>query len=562
VPSPDVSPYVDLTLFDVSSQQVYLDALRYARIALPEWEPVEGSIENVLLQAMALEVQNLVTSINRLPGGVVQALLGILGIPRVDGDASTGTVKITSSVNRTVELGSGLRFYYSGGTDPLIVATTDSVTLTRTRQLSSLSRSAGGIITATTSTYHGLTASNVGENVTIATSVAAASAMNGTWPIASVTDGGTTLTLTASGSTINAVSLTGTESSLEAPSSLDPYGFVEVSTVLPGYYYIEAGTTLSLLSSVRDIATVSLFTDLDGGRPQETDSEYFQRASAALSRMTSALVTAEQMAQYVASEYTNVYRVKAIDTCTLARVENTPGDVLIVGARIGATPSNQIGSTVLSDIATDVAERSHASLTIATDNALLGEISVTATIHVPPGLTSSTAELACITALDNYLNPDSWDWSDVVRVHEVLYAIRGAVTPDGVPAVGYVTNVSIAITDINANSLSATGGSGGLYGETTFSGGSITSNVLTIPAVDAPVGVDDYIVYKLSTDTTYRLAPVQSTGANTLLVPLTASNGSGLTGQWAPIALRDGDDLAFFDPAPLMLSGAHTINTV
>jgi hypothetical protein len=551
-----------LTLFDVSSQQVYLDALRYARIVLPEWEPVEGSIETVLLQAMALEVQNLVTSINRLPGGVVQALLGILGVPRVDGDASTGTVKITGSVNRTIDLASGLRFYYSGGTDPLIVATTDSVTLTRTRQLASLSRSSGGVITVTTDTYHGLTASNIGENVTITTSIAAATGMNGTWPIASVTEGGTTLTLTGTGSTINTVSLTGTESSLEAPSSLDPYGFVEVSTVLPGYYFVDSGTSLNLLSSVSEIATVTLVTDLDGGRPQETDSEYFQRASAALSRMTSALVTAEQMAQYVASEYTNVYRVKAIDTCTLARVENTPGDVLIVGARIGATTSNQIGATVLSDIETDVADRSHASLTIAADNAFLGEISVTATIHVPTGITSSTAELACQTALDAYLNPDSWDWSNVVRVHEVLYAIRGAVTTDGTSAVGYVTNVSIALTATNADSLASNGGSGGLYGEKSFSSGSISTNVLTIPATGAPVGAGDYIAYKLSTDTSYRIGAIQSTGSNTLLVPLTASNGSGLSGHWAPIATRDGDDLTFFDPAPLMLSGTHTINTV
>lgn len=559
MPSPDVSPYVDLTLFDLSSQQVYLDALRYARIVLPEWEPVEGSIETVLMQAMALEVQNLVTSINRLPGGVVQALLGILGVPRVDGEPSLGTIKITAAKNEQVSLNAGIKFFYNGFTEPLVVASTESVTLTRVRPLASLSRSAGGVITATTRTFHGLTQSNIGENVTISTEIGAASAMIGTWPIASVTDGGTTFTVTASGGSISSVDLTGTDSSFQAPSSLDPYGFVEVSTVLPGYYFVESGTSLELLSSLRQVASAVLVTNLDGGRPQETDNEYFQRASAALGRMTSALVTADQLAQYVASEYSTIYRVKAIDTCTLDRVQNTPGEVLVVGARIGATTTNQITSTVLTDIETDIANRTHASLTVAADNALLGEISVDATIHVASGITSSTAELACVSALDAYLNPDSWDWSNVVRVHEVLYALRGATTADGSPAVGYVDSVTITLTDSNADSLSD---SGGLYGETAFSSGSITTNVLTIPATGAPVGTGDYIAYKLSTDSAYIVAEIQSTGTNTLLVNRTASNGSGLSGDWAPLATRDGEDLTFFDPAPLMLSGTHNINTV
>ena len=559
MPSPDVSPYVDLTLFDVSSQQIYLDALRYARIVLPEYEPVEGSIETVMLQAMALEVQNLVTSINRLPSGVVQALLGILGIPRVDGDASTAVAKITAATNQSVFLNAGIKFFYNGFTEPLVLASTESVTLSRYRQLSSLSRSSGGIITATTSTYHGFTASNIGESVTISTQVGSASAMNGTFVIASVTENGTTLTLTASGGAIGAINLTGTDSTLEIPASMDPYGFVEVSTVLPGYYFVESGTSLELLSSVRQVASVSLFTDLDGGRAPESDTDYFQRASAALGRMTSALVTADQIAQYVAAEFPTVYRVKAIDTCSAARVQNTPGEVLVVGGRVGATASNQITSGVLTDIETDIANRTHASLSVSVDNAFLAEIAVTATIHVATGLTSSTAELACANALDEYLNPDSWDWSNVVRVHEVLYALRRAVTADGAPAVGYVDTVTVSITDSNADSLDS---SGGLYGKTAFSSGSISSNVLTIPATGAPVAAGDYIAYKVSTDSGYIIAEVQSTGTNTLLVARTQANGSGLSGHWAPVATRDGDDLTFFDPAPLIVSGAHTINTV
>jgi hypothetical protein len=52
--SPDVTPYVDLTIFDASSQQIFLDAIDYAKVALPEYAPQEGSIETVLLQALSL----------------------------------------------------------------------------------------------------------------------------------------------------------------------------------------------------------------------------------------------------------------------------------------------------------------------------------------------------------------------------------------------------------------------------------------------------------------------------------------------------------------------------
>jgi hypothetical protein len=43
--SPDVSPYVDLTLFDSSSQAIFEKALDYALVALPELQPREGSTE-------------------------------------------------------------------------------------------------------------------------------------------------------------------------------------------------------------------------------------------------------------------------------------------------------------------------------------------------------------------------------------------------------------------------------------------------------------------------------------------------------------------------------------
>ena len=91
--SPDVSPYVDLTLFDSSSQAIFEKALDYALVALPELQPREGSIETILLQAVSLEVQYAIYAINRLPGAVVEVLLRLLDIERNTGARATAVAK-------------------------------------------------------------------------------------------------------------------------------------------------------------------------------------------------------------------------------------------------------------------------------------------------------------------------------------------------------------------------------------------------------------------------------------------------------------------------------------
>lgn len=122
MPSPDFRPYVDLTLYDLDPQALYLDALERVRQTLPEWEPREGQIELVLLQALAFEVAETVGSINRLPNSMIEGLLRLFGIERQSGSYPTATVLITAidgDITRTVPFGT--RMFYSADSTSLLV---------------------------------------------------------------------------------------------------------------------------------------------------------------------------------------------------------------------------------------------------------------------------------------------------------------------------------------------------------------------------------------------------------------------------------------------------------
>lgn len=119
MPSPDFSKYVDLTIYDAQPVDIYDDAVEYARIALPEWTPVTGSVEDAILQAGAQMTGELVGAINRLPDGVVEALLQLFGITRDTGVApsATATIHVINAGGYTVP--AGTRFGYLDSSDPL-----------------------------------------------------------------------------------------------------------------------------------------------------------------------------------------------------------------------------------------------------------------------------------------------------------------------------------------------------------------------------------------------------------------------------------------------------------
>lgn len=97
MPSPDVKPYVDLTLYDSDVQDIFEAALANLQAYLPDWEPREGHTEVMLLETLALQVAESVFAINRVPGAVVEVLLRLYGIERDPGSPPVASLTFTVS---------------------------------------------------------------------------------------------------------------------------------------------------------------------------------------------------------------------------------------------------------------------------------------------------------------------------------------------------------------------------------------------------------------------------------------------------------------------------------
>lgn len=130
--SPDLTPYVDLRPFDRDVQDVYETAVQNLKTRIPEWNSTrEDSIENMLLEAMALEVAESIMAINRLPGAIVVALMKMYGVERSEGNAAKTSVKFRAvdSFGYTVPGGTRFAVDVEDEDDPLIFVTDNPVVI-------------------------------------------------------------------------------------------------------------------------------------------------------------------------------------------------------------------------------------------------------------------------------------------------------------------------------------------------------------------------------------------------------------------------------------------------
>jgi len=129
VPSPDATPYVDLSLFDKDPQDIFNDALVNLQSYLPEWEPREGHTEVLLMESLALEVAQLIFAINRVPGAVLEVLLRLYGVDRDPGafPAGTATFTFVDDTGHNLPLGTRVAVAVPGLEDGMVFATIANV---------------------------------------------------------------------------------------------------------------------------------------------------------------------------------------------------------------------------------------------------------------------------------------------------------------------------------------------------------------------------------------------------------------------------------------------------
>lgn len=95
--SPDFQPYIDLTINDQQPVDIYNEAVEYAKLALPEFSARPGTIEDALLQAIAYVGSTNLAAINRLPDGLMEGILQLMGVTRLESTFSTVDVEFELS---------------------------------------------------------------------------------------------------------------------------------------------------------------------------------------------------------------------------------------------------------------------------------------------------------------------------------------------------------------------------------------------------------------------------------------------------------------------------------
>lgn len=125
MPSPDITPYLDLRIFDKSPQEIFDAAVLDLQTNLPAWVPREGNTEVLLLEALGLEVAESVFAINRLPSGIVEVLLRLFGITRDSGTPPVAALEFTmvDTAGYTIPAGTSARLSLPGGLPPIIFTT-------------------------------------------------------------------------------------------------------------------------------------------------------------------------------------------------------------------------------------------------------------------------------------------------------------------------------------------------------------------------------------------------------------------------------------------------------
>lgn len=105
--NPNFQEYVDFTVFDLDADEVYEDAVEYAQTSFPEFTPRLGTVENALLEATSFQTAYMVDAANRLPNGLMEGLLKLMGFNRISATPSEGTVTFDVTVNTGVTISAG-----------------------------------------------------------------------------------------------------------------------------------------------------------------------------------------------------------------------------------------------------------------------------------------------------------------------------------------------------------------------------------------------------------------------------------------------------------------------
>jgi uncharacterized phage protein gp47/JayE len=108
----DFSPYVNMRLYDKQPSDIYLNSLELAQMNIPQFELRVGTVEDAIFQAMAYMTSLSVTHINALPNRLMEGILSMMGIPRLQGSNATAVVDVELATYSGTTITEGTTFVH------------------------------------------------------------------------------------------------------------------------------------------------------------------------------------------------------------------------------------------------------------------------------------------------------------------------------------------------------------------------------------------------------------------------------------------------------------------
>lgn len=435
--SPDISKYIDLTTYDLQPSDIYDAAIEYAQNALPEWSPTAGSIEDAVLQAASSMTAYLVAAINRLPAGNIEGLLRLFGVERNSGTAPTASVNIQFIDASTRTIPSGTRFGYLDTSESEPVLYVFETTQTLTTSASNASATIEGI--------------SLSQYPAIAS--------------------GTELQLLSAVSSIQSVTLTTNLSVGANPESQTEFvnraiaKFAALSEslattsqfanfALTNFSAVYRATAVSRLKIERDLTAITrssnsvTATTASGHSIVAND---FVRVLGATDTSFDGYFKVDSVdATHIYWSQTGSNASAAASAIMLSHVlqqENINGYAAVYVSDLDGA---SLSATVLAEIENDITDKAIGGLVVRVDNAKVANIGITANVTLTSGNLASTVSTDVKSAIETYLNPNTWGWGETIYVNELIALV------DRVVGVDRVVSISLTDTD-NAGSIDGDG---------------------------------------------------------------------------------------------------------
>ena len=203
---------------------------------------------------------------------------------------------------------------------------------------------------------------------------------------------------------------------------------------------VGAGTELLMIDSVNFVESVTLVTPISGGRSTETDQSWLTRGTQRFARLNDTLVSPKHFVA-AALEKTYIERAYAVDLYDPTSGNNPgddPGHMTLAVYGNGAP----LDAGQKTDLYNELSQQAAANLQLHIVDPTINDVDVSITVVKFADADTSAVQSAIELALQQYLNPATWDWSGTVRPNEIIALVSN------IPGVDYVQSITTPATPL------------------------------------------------------------------------------------------------------------------